>query len=253
MGLRHRSDPPRVAARLIVAVSGLVLLALVGIGPAAWLASAHSALPPQGEPRPAPAPNRSMPLGLRAGAGLPRRRCGAADLRDRRPSCPARPSSITRSTLPLARCRSPSCPGSVPCSAGPSPNGLRNEHALPVRLPPARSAGRRGASGRADAEQGRRDQRPGRVVDLAGGAPAGHRRPHPRHGRGRGVRDLEPASADRAQLRCPAQPGLPGGLRHRRVAGRDPNRVRAGGRAVRRPDAVVAARSVPDRAGVLAV
>ena len=57
---------PRVAARLIVAVSGLVLLALLGLGPAAWLASAHSALPPQGEPRPPAATDRSVPLGLRA-------------------------------------------------------------------------------------------------------------------------------------------------------------------------------------------
>jgi tetratricopeptide (TPR) repeat protein len=48
-----------------VVVSGVVLLVLIGIGPAAWFASANSALPPQTEPQPAAAPDRTMPLGLR--------------------------------------------------------------------------------------------------------------------------------------------------------------------------------------------
>ena len=51
---------------LIVAISGLALLTLVGIGPAAWFASAESGMAPAAEPPPAPAANRSMPLGLRS-------------------------------------------------------------------------------------------------------------------------------------------------------------------------------------------
>jgi hypothetical protein len=57
--------PPRLVRRLVVAVSGLVLLAMVGISPAAWLTSAHSAQPPPAEPRPVPTPDRTLPLGLR--------------------------------------------------------------------------------------------------------------------------------------------------------------------------------------------
>ena len=51
---------------LVVMVSGLALLGLVGIGPAAWFASERSGVVLVDEPPPALATNRSRPLGLRA-------------------------------------------------------------------------------------------------------------------------------------------------------------------------------------------
>ena len=119
---------------LVVVLSGLALQTLVGIGPAAWFASARSGVAPAAEP----APTLGPPALCRSAfgdAGLPPRRRRAADLPDRRrlPS-PGRHRRGHGRNCALAR-RSPNCRGSGPCSRRAYTEGLRRDRFHPFEFP----------------------------------------------------------------------------------------------------------------------
>ena len=164
----------RGSRRLIVAISGLVLLALIAIGPAAWLSSAHSALPPADEPAPAPAANRTMPLGLRpvpvyrADGVVPQTFAGG----DRLPSQAELDQAIDDAARSLSITQLPQIRAVL---SETYTDGIRDNDRYPFAYPRLDPLVADALRRPADAQPGRRDQRPGRLVDLAGGASAGHR------------------------------------------------------------------------------